>query len=150
MKTFAVALANNLIAMQVIESSGGSQEWIALRKDYEKKLMDFAPSGSGFDNGTKLVRDECTHCKLVFTTSFHHMDEHGFYTFWTEHTVTVKASFVFDFDIYVSGKNVNEIKDYIADVFNSWLSSEAPKAQWEIDWEKRREEAESKAAGTGV
>lgn len=35
------------------------------------------PSGSGIDLGT------CTAEKLVFTTSFHHMDQFGTYDGWT-------------------------------------------------------------------
>ena len=55
-------------------------------------VRDFLPSGSGWDNGTTLDRERSTPEKLVFVGAFHHMDEHGFYDGWTDHTVTVRPS----------------------------------------------------------
>ena len=52
------------------------------------------------------------------------MDEHGGYDGWTEHIVTVKPSLLFGFDVDVSGDDKNQINDYIADVFNTWLNME--------------------------
>jgi len=80
------------------------------------------PSGSGFDNGTSI--ESVTDQKIVFSTSFHHINENGFYDGWTNHRVTVSASLTFGFVINVSGKNKNEIKDYISDIFNVTLESD--------------------------
>jgi hypothetical protein len=82
--------------------------------------METAPSGSGFDNGTQIDRDRSD--VLIFSTSFHHMDEAGGYDGWTEHTVRVKPSLAWGFDLTVSGRDRNGIKDYIADVFSPWLN----------------------------
>ena len=84
---------------------------------------EFLPSGSGFNNGTRIDLDACTESKLVFTTSFHHTDEGGSYDGWTDHKVTVLATFG-DHLIKVTGRNRNEIKDYIADYFYSPMSLE--------------------------
>lgn len=89
---------------------------------------EFMPSGSGFDAGTILELEESTGEKLVFTTSFHHMDEHGFYDGWTEHKVIVTPSLQFGFNLRVTGRDQNEIKDYIAEVFQMALSSDIPAA----------------------
>ena len=83
-------------------------------------LGQYLPSGSGFDNGTTLNVDKSTSQKLVFETSFHHMSEHGYYTKWTDHTVTVRPSFQ-GLDIRVSGRNHNGIKEYIEDCFDHCL-----------------------------
>lgn len=83
-------------------------------------MMRHAPHGSGFDNGTMLDFDKSGGAKLVFTTAFHHMTEHGYYSGWTEHTVTVTPAFD-GFDLKISGRDRNDIKDYIADVFNTFL-----------------------------
>ena len=85
-------------------------------------IEECLPSGSGFDNGTRLNLDKSSDSKLVFETSFHHMNEHGYYK-WTEHTVTVRPSFN-GRDIQVSGRNLclfNDIKDYIAECFDCCL-----------------------------
>jgi len=83
-------------------------------------LEKYLPSGSGFDNGTTLNVDKSTSQKLVFEAAFHHMNEHGHYTRWTDHTVTVRPAFQ-GLDIRVSGRNHNDIKEYIGDCFDHCL-----------------------------
>ena len=87
-------------------------------------LGQYLPSGSGFDNGTTLNVDKSTSQKLVFETAFHHMDEHGYYTKWTDHTVTVRPAFQ-GLDIRVSGRNHNGIKEYIEGCFDHCLEETA-------------------------
>ncbi len=84
-------------------------------------VNQYLPSGSGFNNGTKFNVDKSTMDKLVFDTSFHHMDQHGYYTKWTEHRITVTPSF-YGANIKVSGRNHNDIKEYIAECFDHVLS----------------------------
>jgi hypothetical protein len=94
----------------------------ALERSEERlaRLMETAPSGSGFDAGTQIDEDRSD--TLVFTTAFHHMNEGGYYDGWTEHTVRVKPSLAWGFDLTVSGRDRNDIKDYIADTFACWLN----------------------------
>jgi hypothetical protein len=80
----------------------------------ERLVKDFMPSGSGFNSGTKIDLDSSHAGKLVFDTSFHHMTENGYYDGWTDHTVTVTPSFQ-GFDIRVSGRDRNDIKEVIND-----------------------------------
>ena len=89
------------------------------REDRVKEIMQGAPSGSGFDSGTQLD-DKSTPKKLIFNTSYHHMDDAGYYIGWTDHQVIITPSFD-GMDIKVTGKNYNDIKDYIGDVFCSWM-----------------------------
>jgi len=103
----------------------GNTEWEEKHKAAISSILQDAPSGSGIDNGTKLDWERSTEEKLVFQTSFHHMTE-GFYDGWTEHTVTVRPSFVFGVGVKVSGRNRNDIKDYLAEVFGVWMQEEAP------------------------
>lgn len=97
--------------------------------NHEKAILDLvkdtAPSGSGIDCGTKIDLDASTGEKLVFTCSYHHMNEHGMYDGWTEHTITVKPSLQWGFALSISGRNRNEIKDYLHEVYSNWLSSKA-------------------------
>lgn len=74
------------------------------------------PSGSGFDNGTHFGA-ESTPEKLIFFTSFHHMNEHGYSDGWTKHTVTVRPSLTSEFTLTISGRNRNEIKELIHEAF---------------------------------
>jgi hypothetical protein len=110
----------------------GNTEW------FEKHTMtitelckSFLPSGSGFDSGTKIDLDKSHAEKLVFYTSFHHMNDTGYYDGWTEHTITVAPGFNSP-NIRISGHNRNDVKELIHQTFNYALT------EW-IDWNKERE-----------
>ena len=90
----------------------------------EKISRNLLPSGAGIDSGTTIDLDKSTEDKLVLHTSYHHMNDGGYYDGWTEHTITVRPSLTSDFNLSISGRNRNEIKDYLADVFNQVLREE--------------------------
>lgn len=92
-------------------------------KEAEYYVSQYLPNGSGFNSGSRLDTDKTTQEKLVFTTSFQHMNDQGYYTRWTEHTVTVTPSF-FGLNIKVSGRNHRDIKDYIAECFEHVLNED--------------------------
>lgn len=84
------------------------------------------PSGSGFDDGTKIDWKESTPDRLSLIADFHHMSEHGQYDGWTCHRVIVSASLLFEIDIRVTGRDRNEIKEYIAECFHHALRENVP------------------------
>lgn len=101
--------------------------WADKHQDRLDQLMDrYAPSGSGVDPGTTLDLEASSADKLVFHCGFHHMDEHGFYDGWTDHTITIKPSLGRDFTLNLSGKNRNDIKTYLGDLFYEFLMTEVP------------------------
>ncbi len=85
-------------------------------------VKEHMPSGSGFDNGTPINLEASNGEKLVFTTAYHHMNEGGYYDGWTEHTVTVTPSFMGGFSLKISGRDRNDIKDYIGESFRHSLT----------------------------
>jgi hypothetical protein len=86
-------------------------------------LMDSAPSGSGFDNGTTIDKLSTAN-RLIFNTSFHHMNEDGYYIYWTSHRVIITPDLTHNFSIRITGKNKRDIKEYIGDEFDYWLNEE--------------------------
>jgi hypothetical protein len=80
-------------------------------------VREYMPSGSGFDGGTELS-ERSTPNKLVFHTSFHHMDENGSYDGWTDHRVIVRPSLAFSIELTVTGPDRNDIKSLIHDSFD--------------------------------
>ena len=90
----------------------------------EKLVRDKFPSGSGFDSGTKLDIDNAHPNRYTFRVDFHHMNDGGYYDGWTEHMVIVTPDMQFDFDARVTGRNRNQIKDYIGETFHQLLNSE--------------------------
>lgn len=87
----------------------------------ELLVKEHMPSGSGFNSGTSINLEECTPTRLVFETGFHHMNDGGMYDGWTEHKVIITPSFD-NFDMRVTGRNRNDIKNYIAETFSYALT----------------------------
>jgi hypothetical protein len=100
----------------------GKSEW---KDNHTDRILDLVkehmPSGSGFDSGTTIDLDASTAEKIVFHTSFHHMNEDGFYDGWTEHKVTVRPSLGRLINIRISGIDRNMIKEYMDDEFQCAL-----------------------------
>lgn len=89
--------------------------WASLLDAIEANLL---PSGSGFDNGTKIDREATNAKRISLRVEFHHMNDAGFYDGWTSHNVTINPTFS-GCEIRISGSNRNGIRDYIGDVFGS-------------------------------
>ena len=103
----------------------GNVEWEQRHAEkIESLIKDYFPSGSGFNAGTQF--DIAEHVdgasdRLVFTTAFHHMNDAGYYDGWTEHKVILRPTFL-GFDMKITGRNRNGIKDHIGDAFHSILT----------------------------
>ena len=106
-------------------------EW---QEKHEARLKEIAenylPSGSGIDNGADIDIDASAPDRLVINTAFHHMNENGYYNGWTEHKVIVTPSLQFEFNLKITGRNRNDIKDYLYDIFadalREWITIGAP------------------------
>lgn len=114
-------------------------EWHGIRGDYSAAIashrraielvMQNAPSGAGIDSGTTLL--DVTADRVRFGCSFHHMSDSGGYDGWTEHTIVVRPSFS-GIDVRVTGRDRNDVKSYLADVYSTWLTSDCCEF-WPID-----------------
>lgn len=85
-------------------------------------VFKYMPRGAGLDSGTSIDMKKSTPEKLVFTTAFHHHTESG-YAGWTEHPITVRASLIHGLWFTVSGRNRNDVKDHLMDVFDDALNT---------------------------
>lgn len=81
-------------------------------------LRDRFPHGAGFDAGCHLNFEKSTGERLVIITSFHHMNDVGMYDGWTEHDVIITPSLQFHVNLKITGRNKNNIKDHIAELFS--------------------------------
>jgi len=88
------------------------------------------PSGAGFDSGTTLIVAKSTADRLVLHTEYHHMNEAG-YAGWTSHEVVVRPSLAYGIDLLVKGRDRNEIKEYIGDIFQEALTSLVEEYEYE-------------------
>ena len=117
-------------------------EWFAKHSETIEQLVeDFLPSGSGWDSGTKIDLDTSHADKLVLYGEFHHMNDSGFYDGWTAHVVTVTPSLLNDFNIRISGRDRNDIKEYLHEMFDACLRQaivwSEEKQRWIADQEVR-------------
>lgn len=103
------------------------QEWIDGAESRIELLMGNAPHGSGIDSGIQLD-DSSTAQKLVFTFGFHHMNDNGMYDGWTYHTAIVTPDLQFGYRLKITGRDRNQIKEYLHEIISFWLDSELPVA----------------------
>jgi hypothetical protein len=108
--------------IQQVKNEPRFAEALQVSEERLKRLIDSAPWGSGFDRGTNLEIADQKAGQLRFDTAFHHIDDNGTYDGWTEHVVTVKPSLAWGFELRVSGRNRDNIKEHIAERFDSWLN----------------------------
>lgn len=116
-------IASAIVARKNCEASGNAEwfeKWTEKLEEYAKLL----PSGSGFDSGTTIDIERSDEKRIILQTSYHHMNDSGYYDGWTEHTITVKASLLFDFVLTISGRDRNDFKEYAYEVFQEILSQE--------------------------
>jgi len=103
----------------------GNKIW---EENHEDKLNELVnnhmPHGSGIDCGMYLDLINSNPNKLIFTFEFHHMDENGMYSEWTDHKLIVIPDLYNDFYTNITGRNKNYIKDYLYEIFEYALRQE--------------------------
>ena len=108
-------LASRLQALKNCIASN-NVEWIEKHRERIDGELYNLPSGSGIDAGMELMEDQCTEKKIVFSFSFHHMNEDGYYDGWTNHKLIITPSFS-GLDMRITGPDRNRIKEYLYDLF---------------------------------
>ena len=89
-----------------------NQEWFdRWTKTIEEETAEL-PSGSGIDSAPK------------FDFGYHHMNENGMYDGWTDHQLVITPSLQFGFHLRITGKDRNQVKDYLYETFQYALSED--------------------------
>jgi hypothetical protein len=102
------------------QSESKNNEWFSKWSNYLESLNKYLPSGSGIDSGSKIDTENSTENKIIITFEYHHMNENGYYDGWTSHKLILKPTFD-SFDMKITGKDRNQIKDYLYDTFRCSL-----------------------------
>ena len=120
--------------VQAVENcrKADNHEWLQRHGTVLRKLVDeHMPRGSGIDSGSAY--DSCSKPnRLVFNTAYHHMHESGMYDGWTDHSVTVTPDLASGFNLHISGRNRNDIKEYLHEVFHTALNTDIDDATYAI------------------
>jgi hypothetical protein len=122
-RTVASELSNRVVAVDNCLKSN-SQNWLDKHREAIKLLVgNYLPHGSGIDNGVHFIETESTETKLVFMLDYHHMNDNGMYDGWTNHIIRVYPTFN-GINMTISGRDRNQIKEYLHDVFYTALTTE--------------------------
>jgi hypothetical protein len=118
-------LAHSFVARENSRQAGKVAWQDHWEDEIESLVQDYLPTGSGIDAGVKFDFEKSSFNRLVLNSSFHIMDENGFYDGWVEFRVVVKPSLAFGINVDVKGKfgNHQDIKDYLGEIFREALTS---------------------------
>ena len=120
-----VHIADNVVWYKNVQKNNEENKELWLNKFAEQieRLEKLLPHGSGIDCGCKIDLERSTSKKVIIHTEFHHMDECGFYDGWTTHDVILTPDFG-GFEMRITGRDKNGIKDYLYDTFYFVLNEE--------------------------
>lgn len=116
--TYSYTVAERISSLLYSYANSKGQEnkdhFAVLIEDFGREHL---PHGSGLNGVVEIDLDRSNPEKIVINCEYHHMCKSGFYGEWTNHTVTITPSFN-GFNIKISGRNRNDIKEYLYDVFS--------------------------------
>ena len=118
--TIISVIASKLNAIENCVNTGNIEWCQRHQESLDSLISEHMPSGSGFDSGTTLD-DSTRENRIVFNADFHHMNDAGYYVGWTNHQVIITPDLGMGFNIRITGKNRDYIKDHITDMFHHCL-----------------------------
>ena len=120
-----VVMSRKLLAIDSCVRAN-NHEWLDRHTEALENLDYHLPSGGGFDNGSSLDLDRSKPERIVINTAYHHMPEWGMYDGWSHHSVIITPSLAFGAEIRITGKNRNDIKDYMHECFDMAINELVP------------------------
>ena len=120
MKTLIEQISRIVEARKNCEQSNNTIWFDKHSETLERIEEEFLPHGSGIDCGCKIDLERSNIKQVYINFSFHFMDEQGCYKGWGDFTLKIVPSFS-GIDMYLHGKNRDNIKDYLYDVFYTVL-----------------------------
>ena len=119
-------IVNTVVAYKNCERLG-NLDWMATHEQWLKRAEDALPRGSGIDSGCEIDVEASNENKLVINSSYHCMDENGFYDGWIDFKVIVKPCLLFGITIDIKGRFSDRhgkyvsLRDYLQEVFDHCL-----------------------------
>lgn len=125
------AMAEAITAYQNCVAKG-NELWANRWLDRLKQLENLLPvgSGSGFFDVHLFALYRFKE-EIRIDLSYLFTDEHGVYDGYRDYQVVIKPSLFLGVKLTVKGRDRNDIKTYIRDVYYQALTSESPDYPWE-------------------
>lgn len=95
------------------------------RETIEDIISNHFPSGSGLNSLTHFSFTRSKVNKLVVYTSYHAMNDNGYYDKYIDFTLTIKPSLQFGFDLSIVGNfgKYQDVKEYLYDLYSETLET---------------------------
>lgn len=120
-RTVAQTLASAIMARRNCNQSGKTEWYDRWTKLCERIESEFLPRGSGVDNGTRIDWSKSTGARIVLACGYHHINDSGIYSGWSEHTITITPDWE-GINITIGGRDRNGIKEYLSELYHAALS----------------------------
>ena len=97
--------------------------WTERHEKCIESLKDLLPSGSGIDSGISIDLSNSTGEKIIIDSSFHAMNDCGYYDRWIDFSVTITPSLIHGISLKISGRfgKYQDIREYLFDIFDDSL-----------------------------
>lgn len=107
----------------------GNHEWAARWGERLNKLAKMLPSGSGIDTGTSIDTSTlAVNGAFSLHFGYHHMNDNGMYTHWSEHRIFVMPHMMHDIDIRILDLTEEDensgLSEYLYEVYDHALRQE--------------------------
>ena len=113
-----------------------SQKNWAKRAKELSLLQELLPNGNGIrgQEGLAEILPESTKKRIVIYTTYWHPNDSYETSRWTAHQVIITPSFEREINIRITGKNKDNVKDYLHDIFREALMKEYAvfKKGWDV------------------
>jgi len=104
----------------------GNSEWTDRWFDKIEKIVNSLPHGSGIDGETKFNFDMSNDDKLVINSSYHCMNDAGYYDGWIDFSIIITPDWTGP-NVVISGRfraKYADVKDYLEELFYNALVEE--------------------------
>jgi hypothetical protein len=124
MKTKLISkIAGIIEAMENCKKSQ-NEVWLKNHSQYLAEIeKNHLPHGSGLDVGCNIDLEKSNSKKIVILTSWHNMNENGYYCGWSDFTINCYPSFR-GIELKIIGKDKYYVKEYLYDLFYDVLERE--------------------------
>jgi hypothetical protein len=111
------------IVLYLSSQKQNNTEWTIKALARIKRLQkNYLPSGSGIDCGTTILIDQSKPDKIVLLCEYHHMNDVGYYVGWTSYKVIITPSLSTGFNMNITGRDRNDIKEYLYQTYEYCLN----------------------------
>jgi len=101
----------------------GNETWEEKWEERIESLVNKLPSGAGITT-LNFDMEKSNPNKLIFTFSYAHYTECGFHDGYTDHKLIVTPDLYYGANLNITGRNKNDVKDYLYEIFNSAMFEE--------------------------